>query len=52
MGINEYRSESYLRFDNYPKSSVIQKIRFIIKKNNGIFVHFYRKLKLNFLYLK
>jgi len=45
IGINEGRSDHYLRFDNEPKNNLFQEVKFIIKKNNGLLIKLYRKVK-------
>tara|TARA_Y100000590_G_scaffold83910_1_gene93580 strand:- start:453 stop:1535 length:1083 start_codon:yes stop_codon:yes gene_type:complete len=45
IGINEGRSDHYLRYDNEPKDNLFQKVKFIIKKNNGLLIKLYRKIK-------
>ena len=49
LGLNEGRSDSYLRFDNHNTTNFFQRIKFIIKKNNGLFIKYYRKIKLKYL---
>lgn len=48
LGLNEGKSDSYLRFDNHNTTNFFQKVKFIIKKNNGLFVKYYRKIKIKY----
>ena len=45
IGINENRNENFNRFDNQARSGFLQKVKFIIKRNNGVLINFYRKIR-------
>lgn len=46
VGLNEYRSESFLRYDNFRKDkSLLDKIKKLIIENNGIIINLLRKIK-------
>ena len=47
IGINEYRSDKFNIYDYKKKNNLFSKIKFYLKKNNGIFLNLYRKINLN-----
>ena len=46
VGINEYRSDKFYKYDYKEKNNLLSKIKFYLKKNNGIFLNLYRKINL------
>ena len=45
IGLNEHRSESFLKYDNLNKNiTLIGKLKKVLKKNNGIFSNLIRKI--------
>ncbi len=47
IGINEYRSNKFNKYDYQEKDNLLSKSKFYLKKNNGIFLNLYRKINLN-----
>ena len=47
IGINEYRSSKFNKYDNLNDNSLLGNLKFYLKRNNGLFVNLYRKVNLN-----